>query len=316
MPLVDHCDENKKEEGNKENTTNHQKDKPTCRRLEDAVSVCEVCRETLRELVLSVKLINCKSDGIFFIKRSRLEFLNGSTVMECIKSDLRFIHEKKIFNTRGTTADRKIGEFLARRGMSISAANESYLTLDLQMKSLCHASFGECDKFVFRQGHDIEITAVEHAFIIQFYMYKQRDTYAYMCLSKRKLIDIEKVSKFYQKTVILFKDATHCASKTEDACLFTLRCGDLTDDQVAVLGPIMDRMFKIYLGYREERCIKVFQSYATGKSHGVLYTEDVDFRNIELENTVRKISQNMVGVGIKSVAEFVRSLEHCKKILL
>ncbi|ELA40977.1 uncharacterized protein VICG_02007 [Vittaforma corneae ATCC 50505] len=115
-------------------------------------STCEKCWEMYNSIVFSIKVLNCRSDGVFFVKRNRLEFLLGSSLFQCIKSDLRFIHEKKLFHPKSASSDRKIGEFLAKRGISISAANEAYLGLDSQVKDLCATSFGEYEKFVFKLG--------------------------------------------------------------------------------------------------------------------------------------------------------------------
>jgi len=271
-------------------------------------NTCPRCTEMVSELTFSVKLLSSKSDGVFIIKRNNLEFLGGSTVMHCIKSDLRFIHEKKLFYTRRATADRKIGEFLARRGVSIASANESYLGLDSHTKSLCGAAFGEHEKFVLRLGHDIELSAVEHAFLVMFYMYRQRNMYAYMSLDKRKLVDLEKAARFYQKMVGLFKEATQCASRVGNVMIFGVK-GEMTVEQAGVVGQILDQMFRVYLRYRGDAGgdICVVHTYTVDKGHIALYTEDIDCSGVAgMKKEIEILGERLVKMPARELGEFIR----------
>lgn len=284
-----------------ENTENTKR--PT--RVEEMLgtAVCEKCREMQNEIAFSIKVLNCKSDGVFFQKRSRLEFLLGSTLSQCLKSDLRFIHEKKLFYSRGTSADRKIGEFLARRGISISSSNESYLGLDSTMKGRCSRAFGEYEKFILKIGHDIEISSVEHAFLLLFYIYKDKGIYSYMSLENRKLVDVEKGAKFYQKTVQLFKDATLTSSKTGDICIFTVKGEDLTVDQVTVVAGILSNMFRIYLAYRGDSGMRVVVKVGQDKTHCILYSEDITFG---AEEGAERVGSLCVKIQVKDFAAFIK----------
>lgn len=296
-----------KEPADLENIKNRAQGPPVDRSRPLKDSVCEKCQETYRDIIFSIRMLNCKSDGVFFARRNRLEFLLGSSLFQCIKSDLKFIHEKKLFHPKSASADRKIGEFLAKRGISISAANEAYLGLDSQVKSLCTAAFGEYEKFVFKLGHDIEITSIEHAFLVLFYLYKEKNMYSYMCLDKRKLVDVEKATRFYQKIILLFKEATLSASRVEGVVIFTVKADDLSIDQISVVSEVLSPMFRIYLKYRDEAEQKVVQCYAIHKTHSILYSENVDFGNRELDQ-IERIGCNMVKIELGYLPLFIKSI--------
>ncbi|KAM0680131.1 hypothetical protein GINT2_001827 [Glugoides intestinalis] len=265
--------------------------------------LCQRCTEVHSEILISIKILNCRLDGVFSMKRSRLDFLQGSTLFESIRNDMRFMHEKKLFYTKNVNAERRIGEFLAKRGISLSAAHELYSGLDMQTRSLCASTFGEIEKFVMKQGHDIEITAVEHGFLILFYLYREKDIYGYMCLDRRKLIDITKASKFYQKMAQMFREAILTASRLREIVVFRIRNEAFSITQMTVISAIQNRMFRIYMRYRKEEKSKVVLYYDEEKVYKVLYSEDDLFKKVKKElkeelgpNLIRIEAQDMAGI--------------------
>lgn len=257
------------------------------------------------DIVCSVKTLNSKNDGIFFHKKINLLFLNSSSLFSSINSNLALIFQKNLFYLK---SDRKIAEFLAKRGISISSANESFLNLDSLTKSLCISTFGESDTFLYKLGHDIEVSSTEYAFLILFYLYKEKDMYSFMCLDKRKLIDLEKASKFYQKIIVLFKEAAINARKTENTILFTIKSTDLSVNQILILANILDSIFISYLRYRNELKYLIIQNYSVENNKNILFSKNVNFEN---NNFVpfEKIGENIIKIETKDLSTFIKNIQ-------
>lgn len=247
-------------------------------------SVCKHCTDFQTDLMFSIRTLNCKFEGLFCVQRNRLDFLTGSTLFLAIKNDLEFILSWKLFYTRGANCDRKINEFLARNGISIRAASEQYVGLDSATKHLAASAFGEETKFIVKSGHDIEMSAIEHAFLIYFYLYKEKDTYAYTCLQKRKLMDFEKSCKFYHRVMSLFREAATTASKTGNLVFFKVKTSELNAGQRDVVSDILLYILRIYLQQRSMEAHDVVLSHVLeDSSHQVLYSKDCNFRRISPE---------------------------------
>lgn len=284
--------QNKDNLNNKNNNSKNLNNKQLTVDLNEKIT-CRKCSEIYDEISFSIKSLNCRFDGIFSLKSIRLDFLMASTLSQSMKNDLRFIHEKKLFYTKSTYNDRKIGEFLARRGISINASNENYLGLDSFTKKLCDDTFGLTTKFVFKSGHDLEMTGVEHSFLLLFYMYKEKDIYSYMSLEKRKLIDLEKASKFYYKMIHLFKEGILTASRLKNTVVFKVKNEDFTVDQMVILSDVLKKLFKIYLKFRNEDFCEVLVYFPTENDKIIL---SIDENTILDEN--KGLGENVLCPGL------------------
>lgn len=270
---------------------------------------CEGCNSLQEEIFLSVRMLNNKFEGLFIQKKIKLDFLSGSTLFLAVKNDLRFLHDKKLFYNKNGNCDRKIGEFLARWGISIGNAKDPYNSLDFLTKRQCTATFGEEDTLIYKNGHDIEITAVEHSFLILFYLYKEKDMFSYMCLEKRKLLDVEKVSKFYEKIVSIFKDSVLGATKAGNLAIFKVKSESFTNAQISAISYVLHRFLRIYLQYRNESHFKICISFGCDELNQFLYSEDFSFDLLlkSSENFV-KSGENLVKIEKKLFVEVIRDL--------
>lgn len=272
--------------------------------------VCRYCLDLQKDLVFSVRTLNCKFEGMFYSQRNRLDFLTGSTLFLAVKNDLEFILSRKLFYTRGAGCDRKINEFLARSGISIRAANEKYIGLDSATKSLAAQTFGEESKFVMKSGHDIEISAIEHAFLIYFYIYREKDMYAYMCLQKRKLMDFEKSCKFYHKVISLFREATTAASRTENMVFFQIKANELGKEQRDIISEILLHLLRIYLRQRSMEDHGIVLSHVMdGAFHQILYSRDCGFEHVD-PGLREIVGTNAIKVCTKDLGLVVKQLMH------
>lgn len=261
--------------------------------------LCPKCEELQEEISFSIKFLNCKSEGIFAQRKNRLDFLQKSTLFQCICTDLRFIHQKKLFYTKIANLERRIGEFLAKRGISLKSSHEPYMSLEAQIKDLCTDAFGEFQKYIMKSGHDIEINASEHAFLILFYLYKEKDMYSYMCLERRKLIDLEKASKFYQKAVFLFKEAVLTANRVGKIVIFRVKNEDFSIDQIIILSDIITGMLRIYLTYRNETGSKIVLHYDQSNEEKLLYSEDLVLNDDKNDVNIKIIKKEDMTVFLR-----------------
>ena len=107
--------------------------------------------------------------------------------------------------------------------------------------------FGEINTIIMKNVHDMQIIALEHAFLMLFFLYKDKPLFSFLCLNKRKLIDMDKSYKFYQKAVHAFKKAVLSVQKIEDIFLLKIKT---TEDNIDVLFNILEHIFKTYLNFR------------------------------------------------------------------
>lgn len=255
---------------------------------------CIKCQNLIRDLTLATKTLNCKFDGIFHINRNKMDFLTTSKLILAIKNDLNFIFDKKLFsNTK--FSDKKINEFLAKNGISIMSANNLFINLELETKNLINKTFGKELKFVQKFGHDLEITSLEHAFLILFFLYKEKEMYSYMCLEKRKLLDLEKSCKFYYKIITLFKEGVLNNMLLEDIMIFKIKDTFYEDANLNILADILVCIFKIYLEQREMIDHKILLSFNLQSDFLLLFSENLDF-DILKEN---KVSYNCIKIQSK-----------------
>lgn len=258
-------------------------------------SSCEKCEELLKSLILSVKTLNCKFDGIFYVNKCKLNFLQTSRLILAIKNDLDFVFEKKIFANSKVT-EKKINEFLAKNGISILAANNQFIGLDLDTRNLINTTFGKEQKFLYKNGDDLEITALEHAFLMLFYIYKEKNMYSYMCLEKRKLIDSEKSCRFYHKAISYFKEGVLNSFLLDDLMIFKIKeTGKNDENYFEIIFDILHPLFRQYLYKRNLKDTILLISFEFENSFMLLYSKDVDF-DILKEN---KVYENCIKIDSK-----------------
>lgn len=231
------------------------------------VNECLKCKEFQKTLMFSIRALNCNFEGIFYLKKINLDFLSNFTLNISIKHNLDFILDKKLLFMKSAFSERKINEFLAQKGISIPSANEEFMNLDSQIKDLIASCFGTENKFIARFGHDIEISAIEHAFLILFHLYKNKEMYAYMCLENRKLIDQSKSCKFYHKLISIFRECVLNSTKTESIVVFKFKSNELLESQANLISEIIHYFLRIYLYKRNMSYFKVLVCFScTGTS--------------------------------------------------
>lgn len=269
------------------------------------ITLCDSCSQIHDELFYSIRMLNNKSEGLLIQKRNRLDFLSESTLYRAMKNDLNFIHQKKLFYNKNGNVDRKIGEFLAKYGISINNAHTPYHSLDFMTKKHCNTVFGEEEKFIYKNGHDIEISAIEHSFLILFYLYKEKDMFSYMCLEKRKLIDLERVCRFHDKIVSVFKETTLNASKIGNLAIFRLKTHDFSIHQISQISYILYQFLRIYLIYKGDTDLIICLCFDI-EDNVLLYSEDFDFSI--LRDVKSNVNENLVGIEKKKFSEIIREL--------
>ncbi len=100
---------------------------------------------------------------------------------------------------------------------------------------------------IMKNGHDIQITSLEHAFYNAVLLYKDKPCTHFLSLNKKKLIDLDKSYKFYQKIIHSFKEAVMSVQKTDNLFIFKIKG---TEDSVDVVFNMLDYLFTTYLSFR------------------------------------------------------------------
>lgn len=201
---------------------------------------CQLCRE---DIAVSIRKLSCKLDGLFYEELPPVSFLGSTSLFKALRYDVPFIVRKRLFG-RARGPDSRIADFLAHIGISIAEAAERHKCLSTASKSAISASFGLTPSFIYRQGHSLEIGALEHAFVILFYLYKSRELFALLSLSRRRLIDPDKACHFYQGMVGLFTEAVQKHQRAERLLVF--RLPSLRDPDGLIIGTI-GRFIELYV---------------------------------------------------------------------
>lgn len=246
---------------------------------------CLKCKDLHKDLCLAIKTMNCRQEGIFYLNKNKLEFLNSSNLSLALKNNLEHIFNKKLFST-GKATEKKINENLAKWGISIINSKNKFINLDLASKKLINETFGMEYKFIYKNGHDLEVSALEHAFIACYYIYKDKEMYSYLCFKKRKLIDVEKGCKFYYKVISMFKEGISNSFSSNKAILFKIKEHKGTPEtNQSFYFELLNPLFKMYLSYREMKGKKILICFE-GQSESILFSSDYDFKDFkEYENT-------------------------------
>lgn len=238
-----------------------------------ASQMCKWCTELHADLVVQTKTLACKIDGVFYKKRNALSFLHSSTLFLAIKNDLGLVFTKRLFSNKN--GDRRIHELLALAGISISTANEPYTNVGGATKAVVDATFGEREAFVLRSGHDLEISALEHALLIHFYLYKEKSLYALLSLGQRKLISPANSCRFYQNTMHLFKEAVLSQQKAGGIAVFQIKGIACMHDGAEAVFVLLDYLFCAYMRNRLGAAgRRLILSSAEDRQSMVVYSED------------------------------------------
>ncbi|KAI5151258.1 hypothetical protein ENBRE01_2011, partial [Enteropsectra breve] len=246
----------KNDNGNVENRNNikyNQIDNEDDRKRDNRkykTDVCGYCRDLKDEIVTAVKFIN-KND-IFYQKSINLIFSDQMSIFNSVKNTLGMIYKMKMVHNR-KVVDKRINEFMAWHGISIETAGESYRAMGGRERSTVEKTFGTSEEFVFRIGHSGGLGAVEQMFLLNFYLYKGKNELAFMSLFKKKLMDGEKASRFYQKIIAMLKDGMHAHKQSGDVVLFKIKDGGASPRQgneYRIALRILNGLFRQYLKYR------------------------------------------------------------------
>lgn len=274
--------------------------------------MCSKCFYLKSSLDISVKTLNCKSEGIFIKSRSKLDFLRNSELSLAVNTDLTYIFSKKIF-TKTQNNEMKLNGYLAKNGISIISSQTKFIYLDLQIKSLILNTFGKENKFIYKSGHDIEVTALEHGFLINYYLFLSNDIYSYLCITKRHLIDSTFLIQFHSLVISLFKQGVTNSMKSKEVIVFKIRekdvIGENGEKDIHVLAEILFPLYKIYLNHRNMNNFKTAIVFVTeGENLETLISNDLSFKSLK----DKMISHNAIQVLPKELNAIIGVLSNNK----
>ncbi len=180
---------------------------------------CQYCVGLRDDIFLQIKRLDCSFNGIFHRESLVIPFLNATSLCTAIKTHVPFVLEKKTFIRE---ADAVVYNTLARIGISISQASEKYAELPELFKHSLREQFGTEIAFVLRNGHDIELTSLEHALLICHFIESRETLHGLLSLTTRRLMRCHDACEFYTMLVALFVSALSHCKKAGHCLVFSL----------------------------------------------------------------------------------------------
>lgn len=153
---------------------------------------CEVCEEIIREIQFDVKKLNSNENtdnNILLYKEGiNIPFLSSDNLLSTLNYNISFLLKKKFINK--FKSEMKVFEFLAKSGISIQMAKESFKNLSEKQKNLIIESFPKTNIFSRKFDNDVQISGVEGYFIIVSYLCKNQPFLALQSLQHKQYTNL------------------------------------------------------------------------------------------------------------------------------
>lgn len=264
---------------------------------------CNWCKNLKNELqIITANIYNKKSIGIHYVDRTLLPFLNQSTLLFAIKHNIEIVCSKKLFCKYNKSIshryiDKKIYEFLAKGGISITTANELYTNLDDNEMLIIKNNFGTDKIYVYRYNYEYEIQPIEHFFLISYYLNIKMPMEAFLCLNKKELYTSEKYLMMVDSTFELFKQLIQNVKKADNIIMFLskLNINYFIKNSQTIdcnLIEILLKMIKIYL---EMKYDNNFISIIILEENEImfLYSNDCKFEKITNDLIIKRYDKSI-----------------------
>ncbi|KRH93058.1 putative ribosomal protein L24E, partial [Pseudoloma neurophilia] len=122
-----------------------------------------------------------------------IPFLLSDNLLMSLSNNITFLIEKKMFSK--SRCDMKMYEFLAKSGISIQTAKESYKNLSEFQKKTIFDSFPKTNIFMKKYDNDVILSGIEGYFLITSYLCKNMPFLALQSIQNKKYTDFQKCLK-------------------------------------------------------------------------------------------------------------------------
>lgn len=274
---------------------------------------CKRCMERIDELDLRIKL--CVNDAnIMKVELcTNLIFNQTASIYDSIRYGTTTMFGNNLLSKRMIKNNTKINELLAMAGISINQAKECYAAVENKLKTVIKNRFGTTATYVLRNGHDLEIRAVEHVFIIGYYISIGRANDAYFSLAEYKLMDLRAGWEYYKRIMNGFRELVIGLQRAgRGVGLFRGRERDgLGWWNESVLWMVW-RLCKKYAEEKGMKGAKIVILVGDG-NEVVAYSENVELGRIGMRGEVKQASDKMIVADISMEYRIIRWIIGGKK---
>ncbi|ELQ76651.1 hypothetical protein THOM_0370 [Trachipleistophora hominis] len=165
---------------------------------------CDVCNSILLELKYELEKneTNQVVSGTFEASNSEtnvtnallykrdinLPYLFSTNLYLTLNNNITFLVQKKIFTK--IKSETKLNEFLAKSGISIQMAKESFINLCKKYKDLIYQTLPQSFVFMKKYDNDVKITGIESYYLMLSYLFYEKPYFCVQSLHKKKYIDL------------------------------------------------------------------------------------------------------------------------------
>lgn len=132
-------------------------------------------------------------DSLMVKKEVNIPFLLSDTLLMSLSNNISFLIEKKMFSKK--RSEIKLYEFLAKSGISIQTAKESYKNLSEKQKKIIVDSFPKTEIFIKKYDNDVIVSGIEAYFLIVSYLCRQMPFLALQSIHNKKYTNLQKCLK-------------------------------------------------------------------------------------------------------------------------
>ncbi|ORD93983.1 hypothetical protein ECANGB1_1278 [Enterospora canceri] len=223
---------------------------------------CSWCSDIGAELVSQAKRTKKVNNmGIEQVELITLPFIYESSLFDAIQNDLKTVCKKKLFSGQNkenkANCNRKIYEFLAKEGISIAVAHETYKNIDYEQNENMEYIFGTETSLIFVHEHSFKIRPIEHYILISHFLHNNNPLNAFFSLSKKEYYMNTGYLNMIMTLMNTFKNLAKGMKKVENTMIFfeklkTDHFVSETDQIDTNVLFILLKMTRIYLRFKFE----------------------------------------------------------------
>ncbi|ELA47113.1 hypothetical protein VCUG_01386 [Vavraia culicis subsp. floridensis] len=133
------------------------------------------------------------TNALLYKRDINLPYLFSTNLYLTLNNNITFLVQKKIFTK--VKSEAKLNEFLAKSGISIQTAKESFVNLCKKYKDLIYQTLPQSFIFIKKYDNDMRITGIESYYLMLSYLFYGRPYFCIQSLHKKKYTDLTTMCK-------------------------------------------------------------------------------------------------------------------------
>ncbi|KAH9412108.1 hypothetical protein HK407_02g02590 [Ordospora pajunii] len=216
-------------------------------------AMCNGCTSLHADLVLEAekKRLSTELDGIHYVRKPMISFLNSTSLFCALLNDIPFILASKVYHKDKRSESAKIHEYLARKGISNEIAHEKYTNLSYEIRKLISMSFPERMCFIRKIGHNTEVTSIESFFLVCYHLLKGSNIDAFLSMSCMNGLQMEESAALYHRLVSMYRECIANAKRIGRVFFFRIRVPRvLSSVSIGILIHVYGCYFEMFVAKR------------------------------------------------------------------